>query len=61
MHVRIVFGKYVHEATAEGLIRRSGGRARPFVLTRAAFLGSQRTTALWTGDNKVCVCVYVCV
>ena len=29
-------------ATAEGLIQRSGGVERPFVLTRAFFAGSQR-------------------
>ena len=31
-----------HMATAEGLIQRSGGEERPFVLTRAFFAGSQR-------------------
>jgi len=29
-------------ATAQGLIQRSGGVERPFVLTRAFFAGSQR-------------------
>ncbi|XP_030921650.1 neutral alpha-glucosidase AB-like, partial [Geospiza fortis] len=42
---------YVHKATAEGQIRRSGGRLRPFVLSRAFFAGSQRYGAVWTGDN----------
>uniref|UniRef100_A0A8C3QLK3 Glucosidase II alpha subunit n=1 Tax=Cyanoderma ruficeps TaxID=181631 RepID=A0A8C3QLK3_9PASS len=40
-----------HKATAEGQIRRSGGRLRPFVLSRAFFAGSQRYGAVWTGDN----------
>ncbi|NWY93494.1 GANAB glucosidase, partial [Loxia curvirostra] len=46
-----LYGLYVHKATAEGLIRRSGGRLRPFVLSRAFFAGSQRYGAVWTGDN----------
>lgn len=29
-------------ATAEGLIRRSSGKERPFVLTRSFFAGSQK-------------------
>lgn len=31
-----------HMATAEGQIQRSGGKSRPFVLSRAFFAGSQR-------------------
>lgn len=46
-----LYGLYVHKATAEGQIRRSGGRLRPFVLSRAFFAGSQRYGAVWTGDN----------
>ncbi|XP_068117348.1 neutral alpha-glucosidase AB isoform X2 [Hyperolius riggenbachi] len=46
-----MYGLYVHQATAEGLIHRSGGKERPFVLTRAFFAGSQRYGAVWTGDN----------
>jgi len=41
-----------HASTYEGQLRRSEGQLRPFVLTRGAFAGSQRTTAIWTGDNK---------
>ncbi|CAJ0961592.1 unnamed protein product [Ranitomeya imitator] len=49
--VHNLYGLYVHKATAEGLIHRSGGKERPFVLTRAFFAGSQRYGAVWTGDN----------
>ncbi|XP_056295020.1 neutral alpha-glucosidase AB isoform X1 [Pseudoliparis swirei] len=46
-----LYGFYVQMATAQGLIQRSGGVERPFVLTRAFFAGSQRYGAVWTGDN----------
>uniref|UniRef100_A0A8C3CCD9 Glucosidase II alpha subunit n=1 Tax=Cairina moschata TaxID=8855 RepID=A0A8C3CCD9_CAIMO len=46
-----LYGFYVQMATAEGQIQRSGGRQRPFVLSRAFFAGSQRYGAVWTGDN----------
>ncbi|XP_075044679.1 neutral alpha-glucosidase AB isoform X2 [Mixophyes fleayi] len=49
--VHNLYGLYVQQATAEGLINRSGGKERPFVLTRAFFAGSQRYGAVWTGDN----------
>ncbi|ESO91975.1 hypothetical protein LOTGIDRAFT_217135 [Lottia gigantea] len=46
-----IYGMYVHQATMEGLVKRSGGKERSFVLTRAFFAGSQRYSAVWTGDN----------
>ena len=49
--VHNLYGKTVHDATFGGLLKRSGYQERPFVLTRAFFAGSQRTAAVWTGDN----------
>uniref|UniRef100_A0AAQ4QLD1 Glucosidase alpha, neutral C n=1 Tax=Gasterosteus aculeatus aculeatus TaxID=481459 RepID=A0AAQ4QLD1_GASAC len=46
-----LYGFYQHMATADGLITRSGGSERPFVLSRSFFAGSQRLGAVWTGDN----------
>jgi len=45
-----VYGLLEVRATREGLLAARPDR-RPFVLTRAAFLGSQRYAASWTGDN----------
>ena len=45
-----VFGMQNARATYEGL-RKLQGNERPFVLTRAAFAGTQRYAATWTGDN----------
>ncbi|KAM9294456.1 neutral alpha-glucosidase C [Gastrophryne carolinensis] len=47
-----LYGFYQQMSTTDGLIHRSGGKERPFVLTRSFFAGSQRYGAVWTGDNK---------
>lgn len=49
--VHNMYGFYHAMATYRGLLRRSGGNDRPFILTRSFFAGSQRYAAVWTGDN----------
>jgi alpha-glucosidase len=48
--VRNVYGMQMARATYEGT-RKLLGNKRPFVLTRAAYSGTQRYSAVWTGDN----------
>lgn len=50
--VHNIFGMWQQKATADGIVKRSGGVERPFVLSRAFFSGSQKYGAIWTGDNK---------
>lgn len=49
--VHNMYGFYHHMATYKGLLKRTEGHKRPFILTRSFFLGSQRYTSVWTGDN----------
>lgn len=46
-------GLTFHETTYKSLTKRLKDleRQRPFILTRSYFAGSQRTAAMWTGDN----------
>ena len=46
-----VLGMQNARATYEGLLRLEPD-VRPFVLTRAAYAGTQRYAATWTGDNS---------
>ncbi|XP_021768357.1 uncharacterized protein LOC110732689 isoform X1 [Chenopodium quinoa] len=45
-----VYGMLMARSTYEGM-RLAKEDKRPFVLTRAGFIGSQRYAATWTGDN----------
>eukprot|EP00053_Salpingoeca_punica_P010114 m.90988 g.90988 ORF g.90988 m.90988 type:complete len:901 (-) comp15287_c0_seq1:264-2966(-) len=49
--VHNIYGMWQQAATAKGLLKRSGNKERPFVLSRAFFAGSQKYGAIWTGDN----------
>ncbi|XP_061352094.1 uncharacterized protein LOC133297049 isoform X2 [Gastrolobium bilobum] len=45
-----VYGLLMARSTYEGM-KLANEKKRPFVLTRAGFVGSQRYAATWTGDN----------
>ena len=49
--IRNAYGMQMAEATYEGT-KKILGNKRPFVLTRAAYSGTQRFSAVWTGDNS---------
>eukprot|EP00897_Mesotaenium_endlicherianum_P004111 jgi/Mesen1/3728/ME000203S02822 len=49
-HYHNVYGMLMARSTWEGM-RAAQPLKRPFVLTRAAFMGSHRYAATWTGDN----------
>ena len=46
-----LYGMYQHMSTYNGLLDRSKGLKRPFVLSRSFYAGSQKFGAIWTGDN----------
>lgn len=50
LRYRNVYGHYMVRASREGMLAANPDK-RPFLLTRAAFLGTQRYAATWTGDN----------
>jgi alpha-glucosidase len=52
VHLRYhnVYGMLMVKATREGILKANPDK-RPFVLSRANYLGGQRYAATWTGDN----------
>ena len=48
--VNNIVGMQMARSTYEG-VREQMGNKRPFILTRAAYSGVQRYSAVWTGDN----------
>ena len=46
-----IYGMLMVKASREGILAAKPNK-RPFVLSRANFLGGQRYAATWTGDNK---------
>ncbi|KAG7817846.1 hypothetical protein KL928_003745 [Ogataea angusta] len=48
--VHNLWGLTFHQMTYNALIKRNPNQ-RPFILTRSFYAGSQRTAAMWTGDN----------
>lgn len=50
-NVHNMYGHMHVMATYDGLMRRANGMLRPFILTRSFFSGTQRYSAVWTGDN----------
>jgi alpha-glucosidase len=46
-----VYGMLMAKGTFDG-IQAASPNTRPFVLTRAGYIGSQRYAATWTGDNS---------
>lgn len=49
-HYHNVYGMLMARSTYEGM-KMASDKKRPFVLTRAGFIGSQRYAATWSGDN----------
>ncbi|MFT9266709.1 glycoside hydrolase family 31 protein [Oenococcus sp.] len=45
-----VYGHYMSKATYEGI--KAATNKRPFVITRAAYAGTQKYSTVWTGDNQ---------
>lgn len=45
-----VYGHLMAKGTFEGIKKYSG--KRPFVITRAAYAGTQKYSTVWTGDNQ---------
>ena len=46
-----IYGMQMSKATRDGMLRAYPNK-RPFVLTRAGYMGGHRYAAMWTGDNN---------
>lgn len=49
--INMLFKLNQTKATYEGHLKRSNYQQRPYILSRSFFVGSQRSTSVWTGDN----------
>ena len=45
-----IYAHFMAKATYEGLKKETG--KRPFIVTRAAYAGTQKYSTVWTGDNQ---------
>ena len=52
MWVHNAYGALQQRSTYQGLYQRDYAQNRPFMLTRSFFFGSQRFSAMWTGDSQ---------
>ena len=50
--VHNLYGNMMVSATFGGIVKRSNGNQRPFILTRSFFAGTQKYAAVWSGDNS---------
>ncbi|KAL7715086.1 Glucosidase II subunit alpha [Entamoeba marina] len=50
-NVHSMYGLLQQLSTHDGLLKRSNGVLRPFVLSRSYYFGSQKYGAIWTGDS----------
>jgi len=50
--VHNAYGALQQRSSFKGMLERDNNTLRPFVLTRSFFMGSQKFSAFWTGDNN---------
>lgn len=50
LEIHNVYGHLMSKSTYDGILEASG--KRPFVITRAAYAGTQKYSTVWTGDNQ---------
>jgi len=52
LEIHNAYGALHQRSSYRGLLKRDNNKQRPFVLTRSFFMGSQKFSAYWTGDNS---------